>query len=69
MRVTITLDDELIQRAQQLSGIENRSELIRAALQALITCQSQARLRALRGKLQWEGNLDEMRQGRDFLRQ
>jgi Arc/MetJ family transcription regulator len=36
MRTTVNLDDELLRQAQQLSGIPERTQLLRAALQALV---------------------------------
>jgi hypothetical protein len=49
MRTTITLDDELMQRAQQLSGLKERSRLMTEALQALIQRESAQRLAQLGG--------------------
>ena len=40
MRTTIDLDDDLIVRAQALTGIRQRAALMRAALQALIERES-----------------------------
>lgn len=62
MRTNIVLDDELIERARQLTGIKTKREVIRAALRTLIQVQEQAEVGALRGKLNWVGNLDESRQ-------
>lgn len=49
MRTTVTLDDELLARAQALSGIEERGMLLREALLALVERQSARRLAALGG--------------------
>lgn len=49
MRTTITLDDELLERARELSGIEERPLLLREALRALIQRESARRLAALGG--------------------
>ncbi len=64
MRTNIVLDDALINRARQLTGIRTKREVIHTALRALVRLQEQASARSLRGKLKWDGNLDEMRQGR-----
>ncbi len=61
MRTTLVLDDDLIQQAQQLTGIKTKREVIHEALRTLIALRRQAAIRALRGKLHWEGNLDESR--------
>ncbi len=49
MRTTVTLDDELVATAKEYSGIEERSELLRAALKALIQREAALRLIALGG--------------------
>lgn len=64
MRTNIVLDEELIERAQKLTGIKTKREVVQEALRALILLREQAEVRSLRGKLKWEGSLDEMRQSR-----
>lgn len=49
MRTTVTLDDELVQRAERYSGIEERSALLREALTALVQREASRRLAALGG--------------------
>ncbi len=49
MRTTLNLDDELLGEAQRLSGISERTLLIREALRALIQRESARRLAALGG--------------------
>ena len=64
MRTNIVLDDNLIERAQKLTGIKTKREVVQEALRMLILLREQAEIRQLRGRLAWEGNLDEMRQSR-----
>ena len=64
MRTNIVLDEDLVNRARQLTGIKTKKQVIHEALQLLIRLREQEQVRSLRGKLHWEGNLDEMRQGR-----
>ena len=64
MRTNIVLDEDLIERAQKLTGIKTKREVVQEALRTLILLREQAEVRNLRGKLKWEGNLDEMRQAR-----
>jgi Arc/MetJ family transcription regulator len=64
MRITIVLDENQIERAQKLTGIKTKSGVVQEALRALILLREQAEVRQLRGKLKWEGNLDEQRQSR-----
>ncbi len=49
MRTTITLDDELMAKAQKLTGIDEKSALIREALKVLIARESARRLALLGG--------------------
>lgn len=49
MRTTVTLDDDLLTRAGQLSGLHERSALLREALRALIERESARRLAKLGG--------------------
>lgn len=49
MRTTINLDDTLLDRAQTLSGLQERSVLIKEALTALIERESARRLARLGG--------------------
>jgi Arc/MetJ family transcription regulator len=64
MRTNIVLDDTLVNRAKQLTGIRTKREVIDAALRTLVRLHEQSSVRALRGKLNWEGNLEELRQRR-----
>jgi Arc/MetJ family transcription regulator len=49
MRTTISLDDELMAKAQEYTGIRGKSALIRAALRALIEQEAARRLARLGG--------------------
>ena len=51
MRTTISLDDDLVLKAQDYTGIEERSALIREALKALIEREASRRLARLGGSL------------------
>jgi Arc/MetJ family transcription regulator len=51
MRTTLNLDDELIERARRLTGIEEKTALISAALKELIARESSRRLAALGGTM------------------
>ncbi len=49
MRTTLNLDDELLAQAQQLSGLTERTQLMREALLALVQRESARRLASLGG--------------------
>ncbi len=54
MRTTLNLEDELLARAAELTGIQEKTSLVRLGLEALIARESAKRLAALGGT---EGNL------------
>lgn len=49
MRTTVTLDDELLKDAQELTGVTDKSALIKVALTALVQRESSRRLARLGG--------------------
>ena len=49
MRTTLLIDDSLLDRARQLSGIREKTALVRAGLEALIAREAAKRLAALGG--------------------
>ncbi len=49
MRTTVTLDDELLASAEELTGIKEKSALIRKALQDLVHAEASRRLAAMGG--------------------
>lgn len=56
MRTTLNLDDELLHRAQKLTGITEKTQVVREALTCLIQRESARRLALLKGS---EPNLAE----------
>ena len=64
MRTNIDLDDELIARAMKVSGTKTKKAAVEAALRMLIRIHGQTKIRRLRGKIQWEGDLNESRLSR-----
>ena len=49
MRTTVTIDDELIEKAEKYTGIKERSALVREALTALVQREAARRLARLGG--------------------
>ncbi len=49
MRTTLALDDELVSRAQELTGLKEKSALVREALKALVEREAARRLARLGG--------------------
>jgi Arc/MetJ family transcription regulator len=49
MRTTLNIEDELLARAAELTGIKEKTSLVKLGLEALIARESARRLAALRG--------------------
>jgi Arc/MetJ family transcription regulator len=49
MRATVALDDELVRKAQEFTGVTERTALLRKALKALIHLEASRRLAAVGG--------------------
>ena len=66
MRTNIDIDDELLTRAMEAAGTTTKKATVEKALRQLVENQrGREAIANLRG-LGWEGDLDEMRQGRNF---
>jgi Arc/MetJ family transcription regulator len=50
--------------AMESTGLETKKAVIDKVLRTLVRLKSPERVRALRGKLQWEGNSHAMRESR-----
>jgi Arc/MetJ family transcription regulator len=62
IRNNIDIDDELLARAMVASGKATKKETVHEAFELLVRVrQGQAALKRLRGKIEWEGDLDTMR--------
>lgn len=61
MRTNIVIDDKLMSVALKTSGLNTKREVVEEGLRLLVKVKSQSKLKKLRGKLKWEGNLEEMR--------
>ncbi|MCU7837735.1 MAG: type II toxin-antitoxin system VapB family antitoxin [gamma proteobacterium symbiont of Taylorina sp.] len=64
MRTNIVIDDELMADALKTTGLTTKKEAVELGLKMLIRLNKQQEIRKLRGKLKWEGDLDEMRGGK-----
>ena len=65
MRTNIDIDDDLLAQAMAAAGLSTKRATVEEGLRLLVRVREQAKaLAELRG-LGWEGDLDEMRQGRN----
>ncbi len=67
MRTNIDIDDRLMSEAMRRSGAATKKPAVEAGLRLLVQTHSQTAIRRLRGKVRWEGDLNESRLGRFFL--
>ena len=61
MRTNVIIDDNLMDSALKVSGLKTKKDVIEEGLKLLVQTRSQLKIKELRGKLKWTGNLDEMR--------
>jgi Arc/MetJ family transcription regulator len=64
MRTNIVIDDELMKKGIQYTGLRTKKELVNYALRELIQRKERKEILRLKGKLHWEGDLEEMRRSR-----
>ena len=64
MRTNIEIDDELMDEAQKAGGYKTKRAAVEAGLRLILRVRSQSKIRKLRGRLKWEGDLDKMRADR-----
>lgn len=61
MRTNIIIDDKLMADALKATGAKTKREAVELGLRMLINLKRQESIRRFRGKLKWQGDLDEMR--------
>lgn len=61
MRTNIDIDDKLLAKAMEMSGVKTKKEAVNQALKEWIYRTALKKLDELRGPDSWEGNLAEMR--------
>ena len=61
MRTNIVIDDKLMNETLRLTGLKTKREAVELGLQTLLRLRQQDEIRGFRGKLDWQGNLEQMR--------
>jgi Arc/MetJ family transcription regulator len=64
MRTNIEIDDDLMKRAMRSARTRTKRETVEEGLRALIRLRGQEGMRRFRGKINWEGDLEEWRRSR-----
>lgn len=62
MRTNIVIDDKLMRDTLRATGLKTKREAVELGLRTLLRLGKQVELRRLRGKLNWQGDLEAMRQ-------
>ena len=61
MRTNIVIDDKLMRDTLRATGLKTKRDAVELGLRTLLRLRKQAEIRRLRGKLDWQGDLDAMR--------
>ncbi len=64
MRTNIVIDNNLMDEAMLLSKLKTKKAVVESGLRLLVQIKKQEKIRGLRGKLKWDGDLEEMRTDR-----
>lgn len=64
MRTNIEIDDKLMKDALKATGAKTKREAVELGLKTLVQLRAQEKARELKGKINWDGNLDALRTDR-----
>jgi Arc/MetJ family transcription regulator len=64
MRTNIEIDDRLMRKAMKSCGARTKKETVETALRLLADTHAQGAFRKFRGKVHWEGDLEQSRLSR-----
>ncbi len=64
-RTVLNIDDSLYEQAKACTGLKKKVDVVNYALKHLVEQKNMEKILDLRGKIVWDGDLDEMRRGRD----
>ena len=61
MRTNIEINDKLMKDTLKVTGLKTKREVVDRALKELLKLERQKDFRKLKGKIAWQGDLDQMR--------
>lgn len=61
MRTNIEIDDVVMAEVKRLTGVQTKREAVDLALRELVARHQRLGILRLRGKIHWEGDLDQSR--------
>ncbi len=65
-RTNVLLDEKLVNDCIKATGIKTQKALIDHALRELLRHEKQIKILELKGRINWDGNLDDWRQDRSL---
>ncbi|OGP49714.1 MAG: transcriptional regulator of the Arc/MetJ class [Deltaproteobacteria bacterium RBG_13_43_22] len=64
MRTNIVIDDALIKKVMNYTGLRTKKDVVHYALEEIVRRKERKKILDLQGKVRWEGNLNELRRYR-----
>ncbi|MEM1376042.1 MAG: type II toxin-antitoxin system VapB family antitoxin [Pseudomonadota bacterium] len=65
MRTNIDIDDDLLKKAMEVTGSKTKKAAVEEGLRRIVKgAEAYRLLKELKGKVDWEGDIDEMRRDR-----
>ena len=61
MRTNIVIDDDLMRDALRATGAKTKREAVELGLRTLLKLKKQQQIKKLRGRIRWQGDLEQMR--------
>ncbi len=61
MRTNIVINDDLMEQALSLTQFKTKKAVVEESLKLLVRLKKQEKIKSLRGKLNWDGDLEKMR--------
>lgn len=61
MRTNVVIDDDLMDEALKVSRLKTKKDAVEEGLKLLVQRKKQESIKDLRGKLNWKGDLEDMR--------
>ena len=65
-RTNVVLNEVLVDKAKTLTGLKTTRDVVDYALSELVRHKRQKVILKFKGRVHWEGDLSQMRAGRDF---
>jgi Arc/MetJ family transcription regulator len=67
-RTVIDIENDVLKKAQKLTGIQKKVDIVNYALKKLVEQKEIEKILELKGKVKWEGDLKKLRAGRSGSR-